>query len=99
VFLWDRWENRLCLVSVDAPARIICDPRTLWVRAAARATRGRRHEPCRALIERLFAAEVAFLHALARSAALTDAEALHDLRLSLRHLRGLLWPLRGRRPG
>ncbi|SDH84985.1 CHAD domain-containing protein [Pseudomonas panipatensis] len=47
-----------------------------------------------ALIERLFAAEVAFLHALARSAALTDAEALHDLRLSLRHLRGLLWPLR-----
>jgi len=31
VFLWDRWENRLCLVSLDAPSRIICDPRTLWV--------------------------------------------------------------------
>lgn len=47
-----------------------------------------------ALIERLFAAEVALLHTLARCAALSDAEALHDLRLSLRHLRGLLWPLR-----
>ncbi|SDH84957.1 hypothetical protein [Pseudomonas panipatensis] len=39
VFLWDRWENRLCLVSVDAPARIICDPRTLWVSRG-----GARHE-------------------------------------------------------
>lgn len=31
VFLWDRWENRLCLVSPASPSKIVCDLRTLWV--------------------------------------------------------------------
>ncbi|UXJ49981.1 hypothetical protein [Pseudomonas citronellolis] len=31
VFLWDRWENHVCLVSIGNPSRIICDPRSLWV--------------------------------------------------------------------
>lgn len=31
VFLWDRWENRICLVSINEPSRIICDLRSLWV--------------------------------------------------------------------
>lgn len=34
VFLWDRWENRLCLVSIDAPGKIVCDSRSLWVEHA-----------------------------------------------------------------
>ncbi|MEL7939531.1 MULTISPECIES: hypothetical protein [Pseudomonas] len=31
VFLWDRWENRVCLVSIGNPSRVICDLRSLWV--------------------------------------------------------------------
>lgn len=33
VFLWDRWENRVCLVSISEPSRIICDLRALWVKS------------------------------------------------------------------
>ncbi|MDF3933680.1 hypothetical protein [Pseudomonas citronellolis] len=36
VFLWDRWENRVCLVSIGEPSRVICDLRSLWVESAPR---------------------------------------------------------------
>ncbi|UCL84937.1 hypothetical protein [Pseudomonas sp. HS-18] len=36
VFLWDRWENRVCLVSIGEPSHIICDLRSLWVESPAK---------------------------------------------------------------
>jgi len=52
-----------------------------------------------ALVDRLVAQvlglEVSLLACQARLSAATDAEALHDLRISVRRLRSLLRPLRG----
>lgn len=47
------------------------------------------------LVARLFGLEVRLLACQARLNALTDAEALHDLRTTARRLRSLLRPLRG----
>ncbi|NBF03821.1 CHAD domain-containing protein [Pseudomonas sp. Fl5BN2] len=47
------------------------------------------------LVAQILSLEVSLLACQARLAAATDAEALHDLRISVRRLRSLLRPLRG----